>query len=350
MNRKSAGAAVAALWRWWWGELRALLPRRVFPEREALVLELGGEQVVASVRAAGGRRELGAFALAEIESAGAFPRELRQERARRDLELVLPPGQVLAKTLDLPLAVEENLAQVIGFEMDRHTPFKVDAVYHAFRVLERRPAQGRLRIRLLVIPRPRLDAWLDRLAALDLRPDRVLAAGEKAIDLLPRGPRAQGSAAARANTWLARAVVVLLVAAALVPLGYLRQVVVVLNHEVSRYEGVARQVEELQARHGDLRQQAEFLVQRRLARPYTAEALDELARVLPDDTWVQSLELSGNRVDIGGLSESASGLIERIEASPMFESVSFSAPVTRDRMGGAADQFRITARIRRADG
>ena len=43
--------------------------------------------------------------------------------------VALPPEQVLRKTITLPAAVEENLRQVLAYDLDRHTPFKPEEVY-----------------------------------------------------------------------------------------------------------------------------------------------------------------------------------------------------------------------------
>jgi general secretion pathway protein L len=73
-----------------------------------------------------------------------------------------------------------------------------------------------------------------------------------------------------------------------------------------------------------------------------------MAFILPDDTWVQSLQLNDRRVVIQGQSAAASALIGRIEASPLFGSVSFAAPVTRDRVTDK-EVFQIALMIRDAE-
>ena len=54
--------------------------------------------------------------------------------------LHLADGDVLCKTITLPLAAERDLAQVLSFEMDRETPFAVDEVRVG--LSRRRPGQA----------------------------------------------------------------------------------------------------------------------------------------------------------------------------------------------------------------
>jgi len=52
---------------------------------------------------------------------------------------------------------------------------------------------------------------------------------------------------------------------------------------------------------------------------------------LPDDTYLQQLEIKGKRMVIRGLSGQASALIGLLEQSPLFQGPRFLSPVTRQR-------------------
>jgi general secretion pathway protein L len=54
--------------------------------------------------------------------------------------------------------------------------------------------------------------------------------------------------------------------------------------------------------------------------------LNELARVLPDDTWVTSLRQSGNQLLVSGYSSNAAQLIGLMGASQIFEHPKFRSP------------------------
>ena len=142
------------LWRWWSGELKAMLPT-------AILRWLDGDAVAANVAVdAGGvtvinvgneatksslprRVPIDAFAnnplLRDLISAG-------RDRVR----LVLTPDQALVKTITLPLATEENLRAVVGFELDRHTPFTPDQAYYDVQTVRRDPQHEKITVALAV--------------------------------------------------------------------------------------------------------------------------------------------------------------------------------------------------------
>src|SRR5215510_5679277 len=98
---------------WWFGQLAELLPqglRRSAPTAvDAMVIKPFGPL---------GRFGLGAKDLAELPRATGRATVLR-----------LVEQDVLGKTVTLPLAAERELDQVLGFEMDRETPFKAEEIY-----------------------------------------------------------------------------------------------------------------------------------------------------------------------------------------------------------------------------
>src|SRR5207253_11523302 len=54
--------------------------------------------------------------------------------------------QVLRKELTLPAAVEENLAQTLAYDLDRHTPFRPEQLYFDAVVVSRDAAKKTLRV------------------------------------------------------------------------------------------------------------------------------------------------------------------------------------------------------------
>lgn len=66
----------------------------------------------------------------------------------------------------------------------------------------------------------------------------------------------------------------------------------------------------------------------------------ELTELLPQDTWLQSLNMDAKAVELSGQSNTASQLIPLLEGSPSLERVEFTSPVTKGR---DKEQFRIRA-------
>jgi general secretion pathway protein L len=72
--------------------------------------------------------------------------------------------------------------------------------------------------------------------------------------------------------------------------------------------------------------------------------LKELTTVLPKNTWLSRARITQTTVEIEGYAASATGLLPKLEASPLFKKAEFSSPTFRDtRMN--ADRFNIKMEI-----
>ena len=61
-----------------------------------------------------------------------------------------------------------------------------------------------------------------------------------------------------------------------------------------------------------------------------ARLLEELSRILPDDTFLGQFNVVDGLVEIEGSTASAAALVPRLEASAMFAAVRFRAPVAAE--------------------
>lgn len=139
------------LWRW----LTYCLADGVIAPQKALALsiEKGGLAVVYGSRFFSKIRIRGSRCYG-FEEGKYFPPEslantvslaLEELKARRvEVTLSIPREWVLIRTADLPIAVKENLAGVISYELDRLTPLAAGEALYDFRVLGE--GQGRLTV------------------------------------------------------------------------------------------------------------------------------------------------------------------------------------------------------------
>ena len=94
----------------------------------------------------------------------------------------------------------------------------------------------------------------------------------------------------------------------------------------------------------DLVEGMAFLQAARSGRPTTVEVLDELARRLPDSTYVEKLSIEDDRILLIGLSNEASSLVRRMEGSPLWRSPALAGALQPDKRSGR-DRFTLTAEL-----
>lgn len=342
--------SLAAFWRWWRQGLLAWLPARL---RRALsgvtrqvVLEPGPEGLVLS------RQRNGPASLERVAewSWSELERELLRKRIRAEhpvhIVLRLAADQALVRSVTLPEAAAGRLRQVLGFEMDRLTPFTVGQLYYDVLPVEHYPEQRRIRVELTALPRPDVDHALAALAAVGVVPDVVDIAGCRVgLNLLPPEQRPRrGMLAARLYAALVSVSLMLVVAAILLPLWQQRTLVTTLQKQVETLQRQGGQVLALQERLEKSIESSRFLLQKKRSRPSLIEVLRELTAVVPDSAWLERLQVRNDTLQIIGQAANASIMIGLIENSKLFSGAAFASPVTNDRRSGK-ERFVLGARI-----
>jgi len=72
--------------------------------------------------------------------------------------LGLPRNKLLLKYTDLPLAIEENLAATLAYELGKYFPFPVDELYYDFTVINRDEQQSRFEILIAAAKKNEIDS------------------------------------------------------------------------------------------------------------------------------------------------------------------------------------------------
>lgn len=287
---------------------------------------------------------------------------------RSGITLVMPGEWVIAMTTRMPIAVKEDLARVVAYELDRITPLAADEAYYDFRVVHEDDQNVQLLV--LACPADRLRSYLTALEAHHITVERVttgfsalaLIAEErirrtyripdnngpvthKAIggglesilpnvegtDLLSRGMKAAG-----------RRPVAVTVALALLSIGlFIPCVVAPLFHETRRVEEVGRQitmrkesvrkVEELKKEVDGVAKDIASIEGFKEKRPMLLAILKEITTVLPKNVWLTRARITDAGVELEGYAASASPLLSKLDQSKYLKKVEFAMPTTRDQ-------------------
>lgn len=350
--------AVASSWSWWTGELRGMLPPRarhiLMPRARRLFLELDGTDVVISHDTEHHREELARYALdhtGAVSPLRAGGDELTLHA--RELVLCMPGDKILTRTLTLPLAAEENLREVLSFEMDHQTPFTAEQVYYDCSVVGRSAAERTLAVELVLTTRPVLDELLSRLAGLGLHPDLVtLNCNEggdlAAVNLLPVKQRQRKVALPRlVNLALGALALLLLLGTVTLPLLDKHRRIQALEPVLETASVKAEEAHRLRMEVDQLTASSRFLADKKRSSLPVLQVLDELTRILPDDTWITRLDIKGSELQIQGQSSSAAALIPLIESSDMLQNPRFRSPVTQVPRTDS-ERFHLSAETRGA--
>ena len=356
VQRSWRGSPMPAFVAWWAGELRALLPPRwrswFGAGADWYLLQVAGARWTLSRR---GRTEPLARWDEAVEGAPALafsaalqhvdPEDLR-------VALLLPQPLVLRRTLQLPLAARQNLQQVIGFEMDRQTPFSVSQVYYAVRELSAPAAAGRCQVELVVVIRATLDPLLARLRAQGISIDAVdvaHASDRLGVNLLPPAqmPR-RAHPRRRLNLILGAAAVLLSLLAGGEWLHNREVALAQMQAEVAGMRGDARQVAALRQQLQDNAGAAGFLATRKRDAVSMLSILEDATERLPPGTWLERFSIDNiGQIGMQGQSQQAAKLLDALKDSRVITDAGFQGSIQPDPATGK-ERFYLTARVKQA--
>lgn len=346
-----AGSPFASWLHVWQRSLNDCLPSRVrrwLLQRQAptLVVSPKGEDALLS-RELGGERSpmtvLEARADAELSTLVPKPR-----KGWKETVVELASSQVLIRTVTLPAQVKDNLRQVVGYELDRLTPFQARDVYYDVIPIETLARGSRLEARLALCRRDQADPWVERLRRLGSAPARLTWAGAwENANLLPTEQRPRQR---RLGLMLNLALLILmsglLAAVMLSPLWQKDQELEQLNRVLRGVRIQAEQVPTIREELERARAGSVAVLERKASQPRMIDLLRELTDRLPDHTWVQTINFRDDEVDIRGESDQATELLNLLEQAPGISNVSFRSPVMQVSQTGK-ERFHIAFRYQR---
>ena len=344
--------------RWWAAELIGCLPERIRPRfasnRKNLVVLLSGNRVTLERR--NGRRdaELGQFDLTRADPVSLRKTIKKLTRKARlhsaQVMFCLDGEQVLRRTVQLPIAAMENLREVLGFEMDRYTPFSVEETCYDFAIVGTDPNAKRVTVDLAVTTDDAVNRVFDVAKLLGMEPACIglaAAPGSKDVsfNFLPtKQPKVHGPVWRGFTAIVALGLAMLLANAIYLPIKVKQDAVRLSDERLVQAHAQAIETDRLKEQFDQLLERSSFVYRQKHALSRVTELIDEVTQLLPDDTWLLKFDLKEGTLRLTGFSSKALSLLELLETSQILRGVRFTSPVTRDARLGI-DRFALTALV-----
>ncbi|QKF52635.1 PilN domain-containing protein [Pseudomonas graminis] len=277
-----------------------------------------------------------------------LPEHIAHETGER-LILMLPAGMVLAQPLQLPLAALRDLHSVVGFELDKYTPYPREQMHYVARVTSKGKALAQ--VLLVAVLRERLQPVIDTCTARGLplyAVDARNAKGERLnVDLLPAQLKPAVAGSARLPRFLAVVCGALLLTCMVLWLDARTAQVEAMQQHVDEQRNQVQAVQNLRRELINTQGAARYLAQQKAAQPTTSSVLADLTGCLGADTWVEQLEIAeGGSVSITGQSVKASALISRMKDCRTLTDAQFQGIIQPDAQTGK-ERFSLRAQLRK---
>ena len=278
-------------------------------------------------------------------AAGAFVAEGKAKSAgdwrRAEIELVLSERRFLFPQFQAPRKAAEFLDAIVRSQIDRLTPWT--RAQSEVGYASAASTGDETTVTVAAASKAALDPYVDAARALgaDLVVVFAMQPGGATIRVCVRDV----NRAARARSYR-RALVAVLAAAALFASGSATLESWLSDQRRTAQADVARRIAAMRTGADRATQDPQLaaLLQRKRDIPPAVVVLEALSRALPDDFYLTQLRISGGRLEIDGVSRSASSLIALLEQTAPFQRAQFSAPTT-PAVAEGAEEFHIAADI-----
>lgn len=354
LHQLSVGAALLA--QWWVRELQISLPVTLRTWGKAsrpmtLTIRPDEEHVAISFSGPEGRNNFVEQIAWADYSRAMLDRCLKRAAAHAPvskIRIVLALRKAITHSQIIPARAQGHAGDIIRENISLKTPFKPDEMFIGYDL--RTAGVGKLELRYLVLPRAVLDRLLARLA---VAPSEVTTLeGPSIVGLeavtVPFARRPQAF-----SPWLKRLVIALVFVSLLGALvGYAalfwRQEALLAEMEgrIVEISALDREVTERSRPASALAEDIAVFVELRRA-PGLVQVWDELARILPDPTFLTGLEISGGNLRATGYSDAAAGLIQLLEQSSVVHRAALSGPLVFDP-AKSKENFSLRASLRKA--
>lgn len=259
------------------------------------------------------------------------------------IRLNLPPGMFLFRELDFPSKAMDFLDGVLRAQIDRLTPWSpAQAVFgHS---APQSAGLDRIKLVMAAAPLARIEPIVQALSSAGANSLLVSAQREESEaapiavhDYAFRRERTTVEAQGRLRAALIAALAFAGVSAAASGL--------VGAWFDARTEEIAVETRQWrQAQMSGVRDPDIMLHKRKAETPLLVLVMEQLARILPDDTYLREFQLNDGKIEIAGVSADATRLVGMLERSPTFSRATFSAPTTHSA-NEPGDQFHIQAQV-----
>jgi general secretion pathway protein L len=330
--------------RWWIRQLAELVSPRLLDfyldAGEAAVLEITGDTFALHVRRKGVSVRAGGGVWQDIGHVLESLPDLPQLRLLR-----IPVEQVLRKRVSLPVAARRDLKNVLGFEIDRETPFEQAEVYWGYSLAD--AAKGKLDIDLVVIRRRVGDALVEaaRTAGFPAAALEVVHDNRRPTLIWLETPNLLRFYRPRPKVRPFKTVAYGFCAALVIaPFAIQQARSFLADRTVAALEPQARAASALNQAANRRMAALAFMGQPNRAKGSALEILLAATRAMPDDSFLTSFDVQGGQVTMAGSSEAAAKLINALARSAAFREPVFDSAVLQSD-GDDLEKFTISAKL-----
>ena len=248
--------------------------------------------------------------------------------------LLVDPNLAYVRSIELPLLSTRDTAHIVEFEARRHSPLPFDSIYYDYRITWRSLRSHRQGAEIVFLRRDTLDRANDFAQSISLRLSAVCINAPKELVRLTRllrEPWYRGWLSSSQQQLARRCAVAVAYACLALTVAWIRVQTLRAStqSELDAARIAAEPIRHAEIETNRLLRQIE-LVNAASKKSQPVRDIEEVASLLPDSAWLTHLDLKGDGIEMRGVAQKASALINTFSRSNVFRQVTFSGPITRE--------------------
>jgi general secretion pathway protein L len=295
----------------------------------------------------------GEQAVARFAQGAQVSADVQQAAQNGLVTLELAAEDVVLRRISVPAQARDFLSGIVRNQIERLSPWQADQAVYGFNAPASVDDGATLDVPVLMTSRGVVDGVVERLAAMGLRVDRVVARERDApaappVTLWSRFANAPQEELEHACLRIGAGIVgfvALSLGSSLWALASASAIREEIENTAARAKAIQRQLQPVRTPQSlaALKPEERAWVSKQASSPAVI-MLEALSRALPDGAYLTELQLEKATLRITGLTRDAPSLIAPLERSGHLADVHFLAPTTRSS-DGALFRFNIEARV-----
>jgi general secretion pathway protein L len=280
---------------------------------------------------------------------GTIPGDWSEALRGSQTEIVLRPTRLLFRPLELPKRAIEFLEAIIRSQIDRLTPWTAAESIYGW-TLPENATGDRIRLTVAATSKALVRPYLDALTDIGVRSAIVSTIHSKDAAAVERIKLFELKADAALNTGRVRlALLGLLLTSGVAALVGTGVSTVIGGSLATEQQDISQRIAQrrvlLRAGRDGAGAPERLLEVRKRETPASVIVLEEISRLLPDNTYVTELRIEGDKLQLVGITQDAPSLVPLIEQSEHFTRATFFAPTTRTA-NDPGERFHIEVRVK----
>ncbi len=263
-----------------------------------------------------------------------FIKRLKKKNKANIFGLRLRPKQYFLRKEELPLETRFEIEKILSLNLENTTPFKHDQIYSDYIISKEN--KNKLHIQQIIAKRDKVNSLIENFEKQNIKISFVDAIGDEPsspynINLIAENDISNNKSLYKKTAYMFLSLILIL-STTFTYLLFEKQSLAIsaLNQKIKIAKQKAQKVQARIKSSQNLERKIQSLNIKKHKVIPIVRLWEEIAKKLPDDSWVNDMQVKQGEIIITGYTKNAEKLLKTLDNSKLFHKISFISPVIMD--------------------